>query len=87
MVDFMQRFSSLGWRPLQGLADKGTDLSPFEEVFETYRGNRKGKLVFKSVTGGPVNVVEHLNAQVQRPSGPRGSQTTPPPYWTTFPSS
>ena len=66
MVDFFQRFSSLGWLPLQGLSDKGTDLSPFGEVFETYRGNRKGKLVFKSVTGGPVNVVEHLNAQVQR---------------------
>jgi len=66
MLDFMQRFASRGWRPLQGLSDKGTDLSPFGEVFEAYRGNRSGPLVFKSVTGAPVLVVENLNAQVQR---------------------
>ena len=66
MEDFFKKFASLGWRPLQGLSDKGTDLSPFGEVFETYRGNKVGPLVFKSVTGQPVLVVEHLNAQVQR---------------------
>ena len=66
MVDFMKKFAAKGWRPLQGLSDKGTDLSPFAEVFETYRGNKVGPLVFKSVTGAPVLVVEHLNAQVQR---------------------
>jgi len=66
MEDFFKKFASLGWRPLQGLSDKGTDLSPFEQVFEKYRGNKVGPLVFKSVTGQPVLVVEHLNAQVQR---------------------
>ena len=66
MEDFFKKFASMGWRPLQGLSDKGTDLSPFGQVFEKYRGNKVGPLVFKSVTGAPVLVVEHLNAQVQR---------------------
>jgi len=66
MEDFFKKFASLGWRPLQGLSDKGTDLAPFGEVFEKYRGNKVGPLVFKSTTGQPVLVVEHLNAQVQR---------------------
>ena len=66
MEDFFRKFASKGWRPLQGISDKGTDLSPFAEVFEKYRGNKVGPLVFKSVTGAPVLVVENLNAQVQR---------------------
>ena len=66
MEDFMRKFAARGWLPKQGISDRGTDLSPFGEVFETYRGNRVGPLVFKSVTGAPVLVVEALNAQVQR---------------------
>ena len=66
MKDFFAKILSLGVIPSIGLSDKGTDLAPFKVLFEQFRNGRKGDIVFHSKTGTPVNIVEALNAQIER---------------------
>ena len=65
---FLAEFASYGFLPRRILCDKGTDMAPAKLAMEKFRKIRDGntKLVLNSVTGGPVNIVEALNAQIQR---------------------
>ena len=66
MLDFMQKFTSLGQLPRYILCDKGTDLAPAKAIMEMFRNGRTGDLVLHSKTGKPVNLVEGTQAQIQR---------------------
>jgi len=68
MSDFLTKFASLGHPPRRILADKGSDLKAAPEAIEPYRQQKDGDkpMVLHSATGMPVNIVEGLNAQVQR---------------------
>lgn len=65
---FLSEFASYGFTPRRILSDKGSDMAPAKKAIEKYRRKKDGtqSLVLKSVTGGPVNIVESLNAQIQR---------------------
>ena len=86
MVDFMQRFSSLGWRPRTRVRTSRPSRRSSRPTAATGRGSlslsrlRVAQLTWWSTSTPRSNVG-------WRSSGPRKSQTTPPPYWTTFPSS
>jgi len=68
MTDFLNKFASLGFMPRRILADKGTDLSAARHVIERYRKAKDGNkpMVVHSQTAQPINIVEAMNAQVQR---------------------
>ena len=68
MTRFLQEFASKGHMPRRILADKGTDLAPAKTVIERYRMPKDGNrpMVYHSATGTPVNIIEAMNAQVQR---------------------
>jgi hypothetical protein len=68
MEMFLSDFASYGFTPRRILSDKGSDMQPARKAIEKYRKARDGAqpMVLKSVTGGPVNIVESLNAQIQR---------------------
>ena len=51
-------------RPRKLLIDKGSELKGLDEIMERYSAKRP--CVFRSLTGQPVNIIEGLNAQVQR---------------------
>ena len=64
---FVQEFVALGHLPRRCLADKGTDLSAAKKVMEKFRLARdKGPMVLHSQTGTPINIIEAMNAQIQR---------------------
>ena len=46
------------------MLDKGSELKGLDEIMERYSAKRP--CVFRSLTGQPVNIIEGLNAQVQR---------------------
>ena len=50
------------------LADRGSDLRGAVPVMETYRlaRDKNNPMVLHSATGTPINIVEGMNAQVQR---------------------
>ena len=68
MEMFLSDFASYGFTPRRILSDKGSDMQPARKAIEKYRKAKDGKnpMVLKSVTGGPVNIIESLNAQIQR---------------------
>ena len=68
MEMFLSDFASYGFTPRRILSDKGSDMQPARKAIEKYRRKKDGSqpMVLKSVTGGPVNIVESLNAQIQR---------------------
>ena len=67
MEHFLSEFASYGFPPRRILSDKGSDMQPASRAIQKYRKAKDtGPMVFKSVTGGPVNIVEGLNAQIQR---------------------
>ena len=67
MNEFLTEFASYGHQPRRILTDKGSDMQAAKDAIQKYkRKNDKGPYVLKSVTGGPVNIVESLNAQIQR---------------------
>ena len=68
MDQFTREFASLGHVPRLMLADKGTDLAPAKEVMRKYRRKKDGTrpMVIHTQTGTPVNIVEALNAQIER---------------------
>ena len=51
-------------RPRKLLIDKGSELKGLDEIMEKYTDKRP--CVFRSLTGQPVNIIEGLNAQIQR---------------------
>ena len=51
-------------RPRKLMIDKGSELKGLDEIMERY--SQKRPCVFRSLTGQPVNLIEGLNAQVQR---------------------
>ena len=51
-------------RPRKLMIDKGSELKGLDEIMERY--SHKRPCVFRSLTGQPVNLIEGLNAQVQR---------------------
>jgi hypothetical protein len=51
-------------RPRKLMLDKGSELKGLDEIMERYSAKRP--CVFRSLTGQPVNIIEGLNAQVQR---------------------
>ena len=65
---FMNEFTALGHIPRRMLADKGTDLNGAKPVMERYRTARdkNGPMVLHSATGTPINIIEAINAQIQR---------------------
>ena len=65
MRKFMAEFASKGHLPRMILADKGTELAGAAQAIEPYR-KKPGKLVFNSVTGQPVLMVENIQSQYQR---------------------
>ena len=67
MEHFLQEFASFGFPPRRILADKGSDMAPAKKAMEKYRKPRdKGHpMVFNSVTGTAINIVERFNAEVQ----------------------
>ena len=67
METFMRDFSSHGHLPRMVLMDQGSDLVAAKDVIETYRRpGIKGKMVFYSKVGKPVQLVEQTQAQIQR---------------------
>ena len=68
MEDFLTLFASLGHIPRRMICDKGSELLVGKEVMEKYRQHKDGvkPMVYNSVTGQPVLVVEALQAQIQR---------------------
>ena len=68
MEDFLTLFASLGHIPQRMICDKGSELLVGKEVMEKYRQHKDGvkPMVYNSVTGQPVLVVEALQAQIQR---------------------
>ena len=65
MKKFMAEFASKGHLPRMILADKGSELAGASQAMEPYR-KKPGKLVFNSVTGQPVLMVENIQSQYQR---------------------
>ena len=65
---FMNEFTALGHIPRRMLADKGTDLAGAKVVMEKYRlaRDKNGPMVLHSATGTPINIIEAMNAQLQR---------------------
>jgi hypothetical protein len=51
-------------RPRKLMLDKGSELMGLDAVMERYSAKRP--CVFRSLTGQPVNIIEGLNAQIQR---------------------
>ena len=51
-------------RPRKLMIDKGSELKGLDEIMEKYTNKRP--CVFRSLTGQPVNIIEGLNAQIQR---------------------
>ena len=67
MTMFLQEFAGFGFMPRRILCDKGTDMAPAKKVMEPYRRAQEvGPMVFHPKTAQPVNIVESLNAEVQR---------------------
>ena len=68
MESFLAEFASYGFPPRRILSDQGTDMAPAKKAIEKYRKRKDGnqKLVMHSVVGGPVNIVEAMNSQIQR---------------------
>jgi hypothetical protein len=68
LTEYLAEFASFGFPPRRILCDKGSDLASAKEAIEKYRTQKDGNqpMVLKSVTGGPVNIIESLNAQIQR---------------------
>ena len=63
---YLENFMSLtDVRPRKLLIDKGSELKGLDRVMQKYCGTDK-QCVFRSLTGQPVNIIEGLNAQVQR---------------------
>ena len=67
-VLFMNEFTALGHIPRRMLADKGSDLAGAKTVMEKYRlaRDKDGPMVLHSATGTPINIIEAINAQIQR---------------------
>ena len=65
---FCKELLSMSIMPRRFLSDKGSELKVAVEIFEKFRLKRDGKqsMCLFSYTGQPVNVIENLNAQVQR---------------------
>ena len=65
---FTNEFTALGHIPRRMLADRGSDLRGAVPVMETYRlaRDKNNPMVLHSATGTPINIVEGMNAQVQR---------------------
>ena len=65
---FMNEFTALGHIPRRMLADKGSDLAGAKKVMEKYRlaRDKNGPMVLHSATGTPINIIEAINAQIQR---------------------
>ena len=65
---FTNEFTALGHIPRRMLADRGSDLRGAVPVMETYRlaRDKNNPMVLHSATGTPINIVESMNAQVQR---------------------
>ena len=72
MKMFLTEFTSLGHLPRRLLTDKGSELHVGTGLIEKYRLPRDGDkpMHLRSVTGGPVLVVENMNAQYQRRAEP-----------------
>ena len=68
MSDFLQKFAAFGYMPRRILTDKGSDMRGAYKVIEVYRTKKDGDapMVGHSKTAQPVNIVEAMNAQVQR---------------------
>ena len=68
MGDFLQKFAAFGFMPRRILTDKGSDMRGAYKVIEAYRTKKDGNapMVVHSQTAQPVNIVEAMNAQVQR---------------------
>ena len=68
MSDFLQKFAAFGYMPRRILTDKGSDMRGAYKVIEVYRTKKDGDapMVVHSKTAQPVNIVEAMNAQVQR---------------------
>ena len=68
MNDFLTKFASFGFPPRRILSDRGTDMAAARRVIEKYRKPKDGNrpMVVHSETAQPINIVESLNAQVQR---------------------
>ena len=69
MRAFLQEFASISpVPPRRMMIDKGSELAAAQPLMEAYRQEKDGDrpLVLRSVTGKPVNIVEGMNAQVQR---------------------
>ena len=67
MTMFLQEFAGFGFMPRRILCDKGTDMAPAKKVMEPYRRAQDvGAMVFHPKTAQPVNIVEAMNAEVQR---------------------
>ena len=66
---FLQEFASISpVPPRRMMIDKGSELAAAQPLMEAYRQEKDGDrpLVLRSITGKPVNIVEGMNAQVQR---------------------
>ena len=65
---FLNEFTALGHIPRRMLADKGSDLAAAKGVMEQYRlaRDKNGPMVLHSATGTPINIIEAMNAQLQR---------------------
>ena len=65
---FTNEFTALGHIPRRMLADKGSDLAGAKVVMEKYRlaRDKNGPMVLHSATGTPINIIESMNAQLQR---------------------
>jgi hypothetical protein len=68
MNDFLTKFASFGFPPRRILSDRGTDMAAAKRVIEKYRKPKDGNrsMVVHSETAQPINIVESMNAQVQR---------------------
>ena len=65
---FTSEFTALGHIPRRMLADKGSDIAGAKKVMEKYRlaRDKDGPMVLHSATGTPINIIEAMNAQIQR---------------------
>ena len=65
---FLNEFTALGHLPRRMLADKGSDLKGARATMEKYRQakDKHAALVLHSATGTPINIIEAMNAQIQR---------------------
>ena len=71
MEAFLQEFASYGFPPRRILSDKGTDMAPAKRAISKYRKAKDGHqpMVLKSVTGGPVNIVESKCPSPEKDAG------------------